>query len=255
MEKAGSEMIKIFNSKNLEIETKSNNTPVTIADKISNDIIIFELEKISNIPIISEESEKINNPLFNTYWLIDPLDGTKCFIEKDNDFSIMISLIIENKPHFSAVYVPMKKIFYYAQKNKGSFFIDSENKTFKMNCNKNTKLSDFKMVISKHHFTDEDKKYSELLGIVNYIKMGSIGIKLAEIANTNSDIYLNFDGLNQWDLAPGQLILEEAGGIVFDKSGNEFSYNSSNLRFKNGVIAISCKNRKSEIIKNINNGD
>ena len=105
-----------------KINLKRNDSPITTADLLSNQVIIKELKKISNYPIISEEIQ-LNTILerITKYWLVDPLDGTKDFIAKNDQFSINIALIFNGKPILGVVYLPAFNNFYWALKNAGSF--------------------------------------------------------------------------------------------------------------------------------------
>ena len=106
-----------------KINLKRNDSPITTADLLSNQVIIKELKKISNYPIISEENtvEYHTRKDYKKYWLVDPLDGTKDFIAKNDQFSINIALIFNGKPILGVVYLPAFNNFYWALKNAGSF--------------------------------------------------------------------------------------------------------------------------------------
>ena len=159
----------------------------------------------------------------------------------------MVALISNNKPVLGVVYAPALNKLYYGIKNEGSYLIESGLEK-RLVCNIDKEIDEFDMVTSIYNFTEQDKITSKKIKITNFKPLGSIGIKLGEIGNQYADIYLNLDGLNQWDLAPGQIILEEAGGACFDKFGNEFKYLSNVKRFTSGVIAISNKSKKEELV-------
>ena len=120
---AGKEILSVYNNKNFKIQIKSDNSPITEADLISNEIITNGLKKVSSIPIVSEESyvEYAKRKSWNLFWLIDPLDGTKDFIAGNDEFAINIALIKNNKPILGVVYIPVTTDVYFAQEGLGAF--------------------------------------------------------------------------------------------------------------------------------------
>ena len=224
---------------------------MTKADLIVNKYLLGELKKISDLPIISEEEFFETNSEFSSYWLIDPIDGTKSFIDKSDEYSIMISLVENGEPVLGVVFAPSLNKLYYGIKNGGSY-VKSCGDVTRLNCVNDKQISDSNVVISRHNTSLKDSELFEKLNINSLIPMGSIGIKLGEISLGNGDLYINLDGLNQWDLGPAHIILTEAGGEIFDKFGDKIVYNSNVKRFENGVIAVSNKNNSGELIKFIN---
>ena len=125
--KAGIEIIKIYNTQNFEVQYKSDDSPLTLADETSNNIIISELAKLSpKFPVISEESVNETYPErkdYEYFWLVDPLDGTKEFVSRNGDFAVNIALVHRNSPILGVVYVPCTEGVFYAVKNEGAFSI------------------------------------------------------------------------------------------------------------------------------------
>ena len=127
---AGKEIQKVY-KKSFNVEIKDDNSPITEADIKSNNLILNRLKSFSpNVPILSEESliEWKERKTWNSYWLIDPLDGTKEFIKKNGEFTVNIALIENNKSILGVIYTPVKSDLYFAQKNYGSFKINSSSK-------------------------------------------------------------------------------------------------------------------------------
>lgn len=251
--KAGKEVLNVYNNLDFETISKKDNSPVTIADLKSNEILIKELSK-TEMPIISEENE--NNLDLNNkyYWVVDPLDGTKDFINKTNEFSIMVALIKDFKPIIACIYLPVTSEMYFAQKNKGSYLIKNNNE-IKLKVSNKSDLSDLKMLISRNHFKEYEKKIAKSLKINDFRAMGSIGIKLGKIAQNKGDFYMNLEPyLGIWDACAPSLIITEAGGEIFDKNGDSLVFNSLDFKMEKGVIATNGKNKKEiiELIKKYN---
>ena len=131
--KAGDAIMDIYNnSDNFQVQHKADESPLTIADQAANEIICLHLEKLEiKHPIISEENKSIGfktRKNYTQYWLVDPLDGTKEFIKQNGEFTVNIALIENNKPILGVIFTPVKFDLYFAQKNYGSYKINSSSK-------------------------------------------------------------------------------------------------------------------------------
>lgn len=237
---AGQELLKLYNSG--AIQGLSSGKESIEADIISNEIVMNEIKKISDYRIISEEvKESFCIPERNV-WIVDPLDGTKDFINRTGEFSVMIGFVKGNTPYVGAVYIPLTNKLFFAEKGLGAYMEDSHG-IKKLNVSSRNSIADMRLIASRNHFSATDKRFADFLNITNFIRMGSAGIKLAEIACGNAEFYFNFDGLNKWDICAPQIILEESGGFVCDISGNKLDYNNADYRFRNGVVAGNAKNQ------------
>jgi 3'(2'), 5'-bisphosphate nucleotidase len=211
-------------SKNFSI--KSDNTPVTKADKASNELIINTLKKLTpNIPILSEESSSIAFSVrksWDEYWLIDPLDGTRDFIDGSPDFCISIALIRNHYPVFGLIYSPFHKIHYYRLPDQASIKIIG--KTCHKIFTKKPKRWQ-KIVIGRYSNKNKPLK-NHLNSKTNFeiFKLGS-ALKFCLIAEGIYDYYPKFGRCSEWDTAAGVYILEGAGGTVLDLNNNPLTYN------------------------------
>ena len=230
---AGKEILKVYN-KNIIIKSKEDNSPLTIADINSNNIIINKLKNIdTSIPILSEESlvDWSERKSWKKYWLIDPLDGTKEFINRNGEFTVNIALIEKNYPIFGVIYAPAKSLLYYAIKNYGAFkaytsFKINNFDQFK-NIRSNKKRSDpIKVVGSRSHSNIEFTNWLKN-NLDNYelVKAGS-SLKFCLIAEGDADIYPRLGPTSEWDIAAGHIILEEAGGSISNLDKNKILYNT-----------------------------
>lgn len=233
-EQAGNAILEIYH-KDFSIEYKDDKSPLTDADKVSNQIIIDELKRLSpNIPIISEEnklteySERKNWP---KCWLVDPIDGTKEFIKKNGEFTVNIALIENGEPILSVLGVPAQNKIFYAEKGNGSFVIENATtKALKIN----DKITDtIRIVGSRSHQTPELLAYVEEQNSkfknVEFVAAGS-SLKFCLIAENKADVYPRLGPTMEWDTAAGQLIATEAGAeVLVWETEQPLIYNRENL--------------------------
>ena len=227
---AGDAILEIYDT-DFDVETKSDNSPLTIADKKSHQIIESGLKKLyPTIPILSEEGKNISYSIrkkWNLFWLVDPIDGTKEFIKKNGEFTVNIALIKNSYPIFGSVYAPYLKELYWASEGLGAWkSVDkTTEKRMKAVKSKNTK----RIVISRSH---PNKKVTEFINKYNsyeLIRMGS-SLKLCCIADGKADIYPRLGPTSEWDIGAAQCIVEEAGGSVLQFDNTErLNYNKENI--------------------------
>lgn len=228
--KAWKEIMNIYEL-DYKIEIKEDDTPVTIADKLANKIILEELKK-TNIPILSEETKDNLDRLKSEYlWIVDPIDWTKDFINKTWDFSIMIWLVKSWKPILWVVYVPVKNKLYFSEKWKWSYLEQNwKIKQLKINKNNNN------ILISRNHTTDIELKLIEELWLES-IPCWSVWVKLWLIAEWLAWNYINLSRyLKEWDACAPELILSEAWWKITDTLWNKLTYNNKILNLENGCI-------------------
>ena len=230
---AGKEILKIY-KKNFNVDLKADNSPITEADINSNNLIkkrLIEIEK--KIPILTEES-LVNwetRRVWKKYWLIDPLDGTKEFVNRNGEFTVNISLIENNLPIFGVIYAPEKSLLYYGIKNNGSYKLITQDNINtltefkKININKNI-ASKIKIIGSRSHSNKDfhawvEKNFSQY----ELISIGS-SLKFCLLAEGTADIYPRLGPTSEWDIAAGHVILEEAGGKLKSFDNTEILYNT-----------------------------
>ena len=231
---AGNEIMEIYKLEDLGISHKDDNSPLTLADKASNNIICSRLKELTpNIPILSEEGKNISfdeRKTWNTFWLIDPLDGTKEFIKKNGEFSVNIALINHFKPILGIVYAPVLDTVWYGSVSEGSFKITNNKKPKKINVLKYHEDEPIKVVSSRSH--SNNTKLDEFL--TDYPKhelvfMGS-SIKICLVADSSAHIYPRLGPTMEWDTAAAHAVVKYAGGNIFDMNDkNELVYNKENL--------------------------
>lgn len=227
---AGVEIMKIY-KKDFSVEYKDDKSPLTEADKVANEIICSELSKLyPHIPIISEENKQTDYEVrkeWEYYWCIDPIDGTKEFIKKNDEFTVNIALIHKNTPVLGVVYAPALHEMYSAKQNQGAFK-DGHKLPMYINNNPKEKLS---VVASKSHLSSETQEFIDNLDTkeISQISKGS-SLKLCMIATGEADIYPRLAPTMEWDTAAADTIVREAGRMTYQFENNKpMVYNKENL--------------------------
>ena len=238
VKQAGHDIMEIYHS-DYDIRMKDDQSPVTQADLISEKTLLEGLQGSSH-GIISEEAG-IRSGTSDLYWVIDPLDGTKDFIQKTGEFSIMVGLLDHDHPVLGVVYAPALDTLWYAYEGGGAF-VNHKGKQQPITVSKEDTLSKYRLVISRNHFRQEDKDVADQLGITTFTKMGSVGIKYATLAEGKAELCIYTTGfLGLWDCCAPHAILREAGGEVFDVDGGDPTYDLSTKKMARGFIGTNGK--------------
>jgi len=219
------------------IETiKSDNTPVTNGDLEVNKIITNKIKELtSEIPIVSEESSlNKKNELLETFWLIDPIDGTYDYIHDKDEFTINAALIINKRPEIGIIYAPAKeRLFYTYGKNFSFEKIDNSERA--LDCKKITKHGEVRAVSYSDKLKPIIQKFHEKFKVTEFKKMKS-SFKFCVVATGEYDLYVAEPRASEWDIAAGHAILQNAGGSVTDFDGNEILYGKKD--FKNPSLIL-----------------
>ena len=239
---AGLEILKIY-EKDFVYTNKKDGSPLTIADQKSNNIITSKLRK-TQLPIISEENKLIPYKIrreWKDLWLIDPLDGTKEFINGNGEFTVNIALISNNNPVLGVVYAPSLDLLYFGMtgnssfklKNASSYIKDIKNFSKisqKLPLRKNKKK--YNIIYSRSHQSDLTLNYVKKLCLdkpVNFIEIGS-SLKLCMIAEGVANLYPRLSPTMEWDTAAGHAICLASGfGVKNYKTKLELKYNKKDL--------------------------
>lgn len=225
--KAGEAIIEIYESGDFSIEAKSDDSPLTRADKASHNVIVSFLEK-TNLPMLSEEGSTVpfeERKNWEYFWMIDPLDGTKEFIKKNGEFTVNIALIHKDEVVAGVVYTPVVKDLYWAVRGEGSFKNGSEIAVNEFG----SEDANLKVVASRSHLNEETEDFLNKLNSPEIVSKGS-SLKLLMVAEGKADLYPRYAPTMEWDTAAAQIIVEEAGGTVVQKdSDRKVVYNKENL--------------------------
>ena len=224
---AAEEIVKIYNT-DFNVETKDDRSPLTAADLASHQCLVAGLEKLTpEIPILSEESSQLpysERQQWKTYWLLDPLDGTKEFIKRNGEFTVNVALIQNNRPILGIVYVPVSGVCYFGAEGFGAWKQTVNQQPQAISVRK-TATKPFTVVGSRSHKTEELARYLNRLGAHELVSMGS-SLKLCLIAEGKADLYPRIGLTSEWDTAASQCVVEQAGGRVTDLQGQALAYNT-----------------------------
>lgn len=238
--KAGREIMKVYESDfSNTVEYKTDNSPLTRADKASNDIIVSILRgAFPTYAILSEEEkddkERMNNPFC---FIVDPLDGTKEFIKRNGQFTVNIALAYKNRPVMGIIYVPATGDLFYASQNEGAYLAKPSGEKEKLHVSANVDRSILKAVVSGSHSCEEMERMIEEYQIKDLLRIGS-SLKGCLVAKGDADIYFRHNPTMEWDTAAMQCIVEEAGGIFRQMDDSEMTYNRENSLNGKGFYAI-----------------
>jgi 3'(2'), 5'-bisphosphate nucleotidase len=229
---AGKAIMEVYDrDAELAVSNKEDNSPLTEADLASHHIIISALKELTaDIPVLSEESSQISwneRKAWSRYWLVDPLDGTKEFINRNGEFTVNIALIDEHRPMLGVVYVPARKILYSGHLDLGAFK-EAEGSEQSIKVRKIQQGSPLKVVASRNHRGEELDGWLDRVRNVfpelELVNMGS-SLKICLVAEGKADIYPRLALTSEWDTAAAQAILEAAGGKLMDVDFKVYRYN------------------------------
>lgn len=233
---AGQLVLSIYEKPSFKVEVKKDHSALTEADTVSHHFICDALKKLyPHIPIISEESsEQYPYDIRRTweyFFLVDPLDGTKEFLQRNGEFTINIALVRKNKPILGILYAPVFGLTYYAEENKGAYkIIDGTTNILYPSAQMKDKV---RVAVSRSHICEKTQAYiKELESQGNKVEVISIGssLKFGLIAEGSADIYPRLGPTMEWDTAAGQIIVNEVGKkVMLIDSKAQLEYNKEAL--------------------------
>ena len=254
-------IIKKLEQKNEILKNKNNDDPVTLADLEVNELIINRINQTyqdTNWEILSEENFKIQSNYFNNVdwlWVLDPLDGTKDFIQGTQSYAMHLALNYKRKPYIGIVLIPEKDELWISYEEK-IWCENRDGNIRKQNMSETNILEKMTIVTSKNH---RNQKLKDLIDKINFKKtilMGSIGCKVASIIRGESDIYiaLSLPGKTapkDWDFAAPEAILKAAGGSITNIDNEELVYGSTDLKHSGIIIASNNKKNHKRICSEV----
>ena len=254
-------IIKKLEQKNEILKNKNNDDPVTLADLEVNELIINRLNQTyqdTNWEILSEENFKIKSNYFNNVdwlWVLDPLDGTKDFIQGTQNYAMHLALNYKRKPYIGIVLIPEKDELWISYEEK-IWCENRDGNIRKQNMSETNILEKMTIVTSKNHRNQKLKDLIEKINFKKTILMGSIGCKVASIIRGESDIYiaLSLPGKTapkDWDFAAPEAILKAAGGSITNIDNEELVYGSTDLKHSGIIIASNNKKNHKRICSEV----
>lgn len=244
---AGEKIMEIYHDDSLflHIEHKKDHSPLTLADKVSNKVIVTGLKRaFPDYAILSEEEKDDKKRLEADYcFIVDPLDGTKEFLKRNGQFTVNIALSYQHRVIMGVIYVPVTQELYYAEKEMGSFFQTADGNVKKLQVSNIEDLENVRLVMSSSHGCKEMDELIEKYKFQQFVKMGS-SLKGCLVARGEAEIYYRYNPTMEWDTAAMQCIAEEAGAIFRQMDDSEMLYNRVNPLNEKGFYVINSeKNR------------
>jgi len=234
---AGDKILEIY-GRDFEIEYKSDDSPLTEADKVANEVIMEFLRAAhADTPIISEENREIPYPErvdWTRFWLVDPLDGTKEFIKKNGEFTVNIALVEDRQPVLGVVYRPVTDTMYFGAEGAGAWKIEAGGAAEQISGGPHySEKSEVRVVASRSHLTSEVEAFVENLRSqgkqVDILSAGS-SLKICLVAEGAADVYPRFGPTMEWDTGAAHVVATAAGKQVLNAETREpLDYNKENL--------------------------
>ena len=249
--------IKKLEQKNEILKNKNNNDPVTLADLKVNELIIKRINQEYqdiNWEILSEENFKIESNYFNNVdwlWILDPLDGTKDFIQGTQNYAMHLALNYKRKPCIGVVLIPEKDELWISYEEK-LWCEKRDGSIRKQNLSKTNILKEMTIVTSKNHRNEKLKDLIEKINFKKTVVMGSIGCKVASIIRGDSDVYISLSlpgksAPKDWDFAAPEAILKAAGGTITNIDNKDLVYGETDLKHSGIIIASNNKQNHKRI--------
>jgi 3'(2'), 5'-bisphosphate nucleotidase len=226
-QQAGDAILSVY-SEQFEVTHKSDQSPLTVADLRSHEIISRGLRALTpDVPVLSEEASEIpfeQRRQWTRYWLVDPLDGTKEFVSRNGEFTVNIALIDNHVPVLGVVHVPVTSTTYTGATGVGAFR-QIDGKTPEPLRVGSPAATPLRIVGSRSHRGDTLDRYLPKLAPYELIAVGS-SLKFCLVAEGSADFYPRFGPTSEWDTAAAQAVVEAAGGAVIETNGEQLRYNT-----------------------------
>lgn len=249
---AGGKIIEIYEDKEAfgKVEYKADHSPLTLADTAANEIIVSGLKNaFPECAILSEEDKSDTTRREKEYcFIVDPLDGTKEFVNRNGEFTVNIALAQNGHPVVGVIYVPVTKELYYASQGVGTYYKQLDENleaTTEKKLIVSEKLEELIWVGSKSHSSEKEQSMIDAHEkLITDVKSAGSSLKGCMVARGEADVYYRFGLTCEWDTAAMQCVVEEAGGIFRQMDGTEMVYNRENTLNDKGFFIV---NREENI--------
>ncbi len=252
---AGTDMMAVYSSADICVSSKADNSPLTLADLAAHRVIVAGLSKLTpEIPILSEEAADIpyaERSKWTKFWLVDPLDGTKEFINRNGEFTVNIALIENGVPVLGVVYAPVLDVCYYGAHGSGAFKEHGQSAAQPITAKSTLAGETIKVVASRSHFDARTEAFLENLGNYECISMGS-SLKLCLVAEGAAHFYPRLGLTMEWDIAAAHAVVNAAGGVILNHEGKELRYNKSDSHNPEFFVFAAIDTALPKVIKSFN---
>jgi 3'(2'), 5'-bisphosphate nucleotidase len=254
---ASVKILEIY-QEDFQVDFKRGREPVTRADRAADEIIIGQIRR--NFPqdsLLTEENGFLTPPTpFNgRVWFVDPIDGTREFINRNGEFAIQIAVAENRKLVEGYVYRPTTRDFYGARRGGGSFHRSPQGNWRRLTIPPR-RPGNLIVAMSRSHPSKIAQKVSAQMGVTGVLERGSVGLKLMGIVNGEAHFYVNdSNSTKAWDIAAPQILFTEAGGVVTDIAGKPFDYDPGDPHHHKGLLASSDQQLHIELLGKLNLSD
>ena len=246
---AGEAILEIYNRSEYTAVEKADSSPLTDADIAAHNILVAGLKTIKDVPIISEEAD--TPPLeersnWNQFWLIDPLDGTKEFIDRNGEFTVNIALIQDHEPIFGLIYAPVTDEMFYGgagkayciRGNQAPVLLKASSPSAQVRKHEHIRVFGSR----RHALEDLDLLCDRLRDRLSQVELISVGsaLKLAYLADGQAELYPRFGNVSEWDIAAGHAILRCVDGDILSRQYEPTRYGYKPSMVVPGFIALGC---------------
>ncbi|KEF31628.1 3'(2'),5'-bisphosphate nucleotidase [Marinobacter nitratireducens] len=236
-DEASEKVLHIYQS-DFQVAYKEDRSPITAADTASHEIIVKGLRNISHdIPVLSEEGKSIpweERKHWRRFWLVDPIDGTKEFTQRNGEFTVNIAMIEDGEPVMGVVIAPALKEAFWGVVGEGAHKRDRTGRVYRIRTAE--PKAEKRVVASKNHLNEETKAFIAKLGDHELVQAGS-SLKFCRVAEGHADIYPRIGPTSEWDTAAAQAVLVAAGGSVKQLDGSPVVYGKENVLNPNFVAS------------------
>lgn len=252
--KAGEATLPFFRNITTVVTHKEDGSPQTMADRASEKIILNNLAKLTpHIPVIAEEEAEMGRipdiTGHESFWLVDPLDGTREFVKGKADYTVNIGLIHRGKPVLGVVYIPVEKTLYFGGEGIGAWrqYADESAKDIRV---RPYDPSNVIVVASRNHTNPKKMQaYLQGMNITDFVTRGS-SLKFCLIAEGSADLYPRFVPTYEWDTAAAHAMLLQAGGDIIDYATQQrLQYGKTSATYRNGSLITASDNVLKALIR------
>jgi 3'(2'), 5'-bisphosphate nucleotidase len=229
---AGVAILSVYNDREQfsQVTFKEDDSPLTLADRASHDILSQGLRQLTpDIPVLSEEGSGIpyeTRRHWEYFWCVDPLDGTKEFLNRNDAFTVNVALVHRQTPVLGVIYVPVSGSLYYGSATTGSWKVTSDDASVRIHTD--DQASEWIAVRSRLHSGPEETAILDRYPVTKQITAGS-ALKFCLVAEGSAHLYYRHGPTMEWDTAAGHAIVEHSGGRFATLSGEPFLYNKASL--------------------------
>jgi 3'(2'), 5'-bisphosphate nucleotidase len=255
---AGRILMDIY-AKDFAVAYKSKNDPVTEADQLANAYIVAELRRrFPEHGIVAEESQDQGDALHKRVcWFVDPLDGTKEFIAKNGEFSVMLGLAVDGESRLGVVFQPGKDKLYRGVVGQGAV-LEQGGQESQLRVSDKGDPSQLKLVVSRSHRPSSIEQIMRELGATDEMPSGSVGVKVGLIAERQADLYVHVsDKSSLWDACGPEAILKAAGGRFVHVDGTAITYRCAEMQNRKGILAVNSASyeRVLEVVREVSRAE